>query len=138
MEVITKSNHQVTIRPFEVLDFDGVQQLNLEEGWSNLVGRGEETKEAWLKSNIKFVVTDEANVIGYVRGFTDTQISIYLCELLIKKEFRGLGIATVLLQYVHSLYPKTRMELLATKSSRAYYEKSGYRSFYGFRKTLDE
>ena len=98
-----------------------------------------DTKEAWKNSNVAYVVEiDGQGVIGYSRGFTDTRISLYICELLIDKKYRGLGIGKRLLQYLHDLYPNTRMELLANSSSRSFYEELGFRAFYGFRKLRQE
>jgi predicted N-acetyltransferase YhbS len=127
------------IRPYQESDFTRIQELNKEEGWSNLVEQNEDTKEAWRNSNVSFVVEAENDeVVGYIRGFTDTRISLYICELLIDKKYRGLGLGKELLQYVHSLYPKTRMEMLASSTSHTFYETQGYRPFYGFRKTFEE
>lgn len=131
--------NKIQIRQYVESDFNRVQELNREEGWSNLVEKTEDTKEAWNNSTVSFVV--EANgdgVIGYIRGLTDTVITLYICELLIDKKYRGLGIGKELLQYVHRLYPKTRIEMLASSSSHTFYEGQGYRPFYGFRKTIEE
>jgi ribosomal protein S18 acetylase RimI-like enzyme len=77
-------------------------------------------------------------IVGYIRGFTDTRITLYICELLIDKNYRGAGIGRELLRYVHAQYPTTRMELLASSTSHTFYEAQGYRPFYGFRKTFNE
>jgi ribosomal protein S18 acetylase RimI-like enzyme len=138
MNIKIKNGKEINIRLYEEADFNHVQQLNNEEGWANLVERGEVTKEAWRNSNITYVVEESKKIIGYIRGLTDKQITLYICEILIDKGYRGFGIGESLLKYVHSLYPKTRMEMLASSSSRSYYEVRGFRSFYGFRKTIEE
>lgn len=76
--------------------------------------------------------------VGYIRGITDKFITLFIGELVVSTDYRGLGIGQRLLKYVHSLYPKTRIEMLATSTSRTYYEEQGYRAFYGFRKTFEE
>ncbi len=140
MELTLSNGETFFFRSYKETDFNEVQQLNRDEGWTNLVSRGKETENAWHNSNIKFVVgtKDEKAIIGYVRGLTDQHITLYICELLIKDGFRGLGIGRELLHYVHGLYPDTRMELLASSSSHTYYEQLGFRNFPGFRKTLAE
>lgn len=40
-----------------------------------------------------------------------------------------------LLCYVQQLYPNARIDLLATRTSRSFYEKLGFRHFAGFRRT---
>jgi ribosomal protein S18 acetylase RimI-like enzyme len=138
---MSENKRSIHIRPFQESDFTRIQELNKEEGWSNLVEKNDDTKEAWRNSNVAFVVEaeeEEEEVVGYIRGFTDTRISLYICELLIDKKYRGLGLGKELLQYVHSLYPKTRMEMLASSTSHTFYETQGYRPFYGFRKSFKE
>jgi ribosomal protein S18 acetylase RimI-like enzyme len=131
--------NKIKIRQYQETDFTRIQELNHWEGWTNLVEKNQDTKQAWKNSNVSFVVEAEGEgVVGYIRGLTDTQISLYICELLIDKKYRGLGIGKDLLQYVHRLYPKTRMEMLASSTSHSFYEGQGYRPFYGFRKTLEE
>jgi ribosomal protein S18 acetylase RimI-like enzyme len=127
------------IRQYQDSDFTKIQELNRNEGWNNLVEKSEDTKQAWENSNVSFVVeADDNGVVGYIRGLTDKKITLYICELLIDKKYRGLGLGSELLQYVHNVYPKTRIEMLASSTSRSFYEGQGYRPFYGFRKTLEE
>lgn len=139
MEIFLRDNLKALIRPFEEKDYNKIHDLNKDEGWTNLVENYSDTKEAWKNSNVAYVVEiDGQEVIGYVRGFTDTKISLFICELLIDKKYRGLGIGKKLLRYLHDIYPKTRIELLATSSSRSFYEQLGFRPFYGFRKLRQE
>ena len=131
-------NH-IHIRQYQESDFNRIQELNQEEGWNNLVEKNEDTKEAWKNSNVSLVVEAEGDgIVGYIRGFTDTRITLYICELLIDQKYRGAGIGRELLRYVHAQYPSTRMELLASSTSHTFYESQGYRPFYGFRKTFEE
>lgn len=127
--------NKIKIRRYQENDFTRIQELNQEEGWNNLVEKHEDTKEAWEHSNVSYVVEADGNgVVGYIRGLTDTRITLYVCELLIDKKYRGLGLGSELLQHVHNTYPKTRIEMLASSTSRPFYEAQGYRPFYGFRK----
>jgi ribosomal protein S18 acetylase RimI-like enzyme len=138
VELTLKNGQQIHFRPYQETDFPFIQQLNATEGWNNLVEKEEETKKAWENSNIAFVAVEKEKIIGYVRGLTDEHITLYICELLIDKDYRGFGIGQELLRYVHRLYPTTRMETLASSTSRTFYEQLGYRAFYGFRKTIHE
>ena len=128
----------MNIRPYEELDFEQIQALNEAEGWSQLVRQHELTKQAWRQSNVAYVVESEGQVIAYLRGLTDTTVSLYVCELLIAASHRRLGIGEQLLSHVHALYPETRLEMLASASSHTYYEKLNFRPFYGYRKTIHE
>lgn len=139
MELALKDGTKMFIRSYEVSDFHRIQELNEDEGWTNLTKKKEKTKAAWKHSDIAYVATlEDGKLIGYVRGNTDTWVSLFICELLVEKSYRGLGIGKVLLQYVRGLYPDTRVEMLASNSSRSFYENLGFRAFYGFRKTYEE
>lgn len=128
----------MNIRPYEERDFEQIQALNEAEGWSQLARQHELTKQAWRQSNVAYVVESEGQVIAYLRGLTDTTVSLYVCELLIAASHRRLGIGEQLLSHVHALYPETRLEMLASASSHTYYEKLNFRPFYGYRKTIHE
>ncbi|OCA90042.1 GNAT family N-acetyltransferase [Pradoshia sp. D12] len=128
----------IQIRKYSEQDFVSVNKLNAEEQWTNLVAGKDKTKQAWNNSNIAFVVLSKEEVIGYIRGFTDKHVTLYICELLIDKRYRGLGIGQYLLKFVHGLYPSTRIEMLASSESQSFYNQIGYRPFYGFRKTFGE
>lgn len=132
------TNSILTIRPYRETDFPDINRLNAAEGWTNLVEKQEDTKSAWAHSNVAFVAEADGKIAGCLRGLTDGAITLYIAELLIDQELRGKGIGKELLFHAHDLYPKTRIELLASSTSRSYYESQGYRPFYGFRKTFGE
>ena len=137
-DFLLKNGQSINIREYNEQDFVAIKQLNKNEQWTNLVKTGEKTKEAWNHSNIAFVVILEDEIVGYLRGLTDKYVTLYICELLVEKRYRGLGIGMCLLSYVHGLYPSTRIEMLASSTSQSFYKQSGYRPFYGFRKTFGE
>ncbi|WP_433750140.1 GNAT family N-acetyltransferase [Falsibacillus pallidus] len=128
----------IQIRQFENSDFPAIIQLYAAEGWSNLVENAEQTKKAWENSNASCVALIENKIVGCVRGITDGHVSLYVCELICSKEYRGLGIGTALLRFIHEAFPETRLELLGSSSSQSYYEKLQFRPYYGFRKTINE
>ncbi|WP_432355820.1 GNAT family N-acetyltransferase [Sporosarcina sp. A2] len=139
MMINLEDGSNLLIIPYENKDFEGIQKLNKDEGWTNLVENSMKTKSAWENSNIAFVVeTESGKLVGYIRGQTDTSVSLFVCEMLIHKNYRNLAIGRKLLQFVHDLYPDTRIEVLATSTSRSFYENLGYRPFYGYRKTYSE
>lgn len=127
-----------SMRPYKETDFPAIHQLNQMEGRTNLAAKQDETKSAWNHSQIAFVAERDGEVIACVRGLTDGSVSLYICELLVDEKERGKGIGQALLAHVHKLYPKTRMELLASTTSQTFYEKQKFRPFYGFRKTIEE
>jgi ribosomal protein S18 acetylase RimI-like enzyme len=138
MKLTLKNKMSVKIRPYIEEDFKDIHRFNIDEGWTNLVEKNEDTKRAWNNSNVAFIVESDDQVVGYIRGLTDGFISLYVCEVIIHKEYRGFNLGNELLKYVHSIYPKTRMELLASRTSKTFYEAQEFRAFYGFRKTYEE
>jgi GNAT superfamily N-acetyltransferase len=137
MRIILKNENLLEVRNYRKEDFIHINKLNADEKWNNLV-ENESTKGAWNNSNIAYVAELDGQLVGYIRGLTDKSITLYICEVLINQNYRGLGIGEVLLDYVHGLYPTTRIEMLANSTSRTFYEQKGYRTFYGFRKTYKE
>jgi GNAT superfamily N-acetyltransferase len=130
---------ELNIVPFSEEYFPAIQELNKREGWTQLVERNDETLDAWKNSNAAFVLLgDNEKVGGYIRGLTDGKVTIYICEMLISEEFRGKGLGGKLLKFVHHRYPQARMEMLASHTSRTFYESQNFRPFYGFRKTYEE
>jgi ribosomal protein S18 acetylase RimI-like enzyme len=133
-----KNGLAIQIRPYKEDDFQSIHELNKLEHWTNLVENKEDTKSAWNHSNAAYVATLNDQLIGYIRGITDRSITLFICELLIDPNYRGIGLGEALLYYVHSKYPSTRVEMLASSTSNTYYESKGFRSFYGYRKTFLE
>lgn len=133
-----QEQQEIRIRQYQESDFPAIHQLNEQEGWSNLVAKQEQTKAAWQGSNLAVVAEQDGQVVGCLRALTDGAVTLYICELLIEKNMRGSGIGGKLMHYVHDLYPETRLELLASTTSRSYYEAKKFRAFYGFRKTYEE
>lgn len=128
----------LSIRPYREADFPAIHELNKQEQWSNLVAKEQDTKQAWANSTVAVVAEIDGQIIGCLRGLTDGFISLYICEVLVSRNYRKSGAGKSLMHHVHSLFPKTRMELLASSTSRSFYEAQGYRPFYGFRKTIED
>ncbi|WP_174615058.1 GNAT family N-acetyltransferase [Virgibacillus ihumii] len=139
MELILKNGTSLYVREYRESDFENIHQLNATENWNNLVKQKKKTMQAWNNSNIAYVVLDEdKSFVGSIRGMTDKTITLFICEVLIDKDYRGQGTGRELLKLIHSLYPSTRMELLATSTSQSFYAQLDYRPFYGYRKTYEE
>jgi predicted GNAT family acetyltransferase len=129
---------EIQIVSFKEEHFTAIQELNKKEGWTQLVERNEETFKAWQNSNVAYIVMKDESVSGYIRGLTDGNVTVYICEMLISKDLRGKGAGGKLLKFVHSQYPRTRMEMLASSTSHTFYKSQNFRPFYGFRKTFEE
>ncbi|WP_101846205.1 GNAT family N-acetyltransferase [Halobacillus sp. Marseille-P3879] len=127
-----------SIRSFQAKDFDVIHDLNKQEGWDQLVEKKEETFHGWVNSEPALVLMHNDEIVGYLRGLTDGSVSLFVCELLIRSDYRGQDLGKKLIEKAHSCYPGTRVELLATSKSEGYYSQQSFRPYYGFRKTAEE
>ncbi|MFS0562346.1 GNAT family N-acetyltransferase [Terribacillus sp. 179-K 1B1 HS] len=128
----------MTIRPYQTGDLTGIITLLKEEGWTTLVADPVRFDQAMQGSTPALVAMHGGTICGYIRCITNEAITLFVAELLVDDKLRGQGIGGKLLQAAHDFYPLTRMELLATSTSKTYYEQKHFRPFYGFRKTYAE
>ncbi|SDD32692.1 Acetyltransferase (GNAT) domain-containing protein [Terribacillus halophilus] len=127
----------MTIRPYQAGDLNRIITLLKEEGWTTLAADPVRFDQA-MEGSTALVAMLDGQICGYIRCITDKVITLFVAELLVDDKVRGQGIGGKLLQAAHDLYPLTRMELLATSTSKSYYEQKHFRPFYGFRKTYAE
>lgn len=126
---------EIIIRAFKESDFTIVQSLYKSEGWMTPIKRPEDAEKAWINSQIAFVALREDKIIGLVRGLTDTEVTMYIAELLIIEEERGKGIGKTLIDECHKVYPHTRIDLLSSDSAHEFYKGNGFKENVGFRKS---
>ena len=127
---------EIKIRPWSENDFPAIQRLSLSEGWTSPTHRVADSLRAWQNSWPALVAVEGEVVVGFVRGLTDGSITMYIADLLVDVRLRGRGIGRALLEVCHSLYPTTRLDLLATEDARAFYKACGFRVIHeGMRKS---
>jgi GNAT superfamily N-acetyltransferase len=123
----------VIVRAWEDADFPAVQRLSAAEGWPTPIEKPDEMLRAWQLSRPALVAVAEDRVIGFLRALSDGSVTTYVAEVLIAPEWRRQGVASTLLEACHRLYPGSRLDLLASDASSAFYSQNGFRSFPGFR-----
>ncbi|MFJ6414951.1 GNAT family N-acetyltransferase [Terribacillus saccharophilus] len=128
----------VTIRPYETEDLAAITDLLKDESWTTLAADPSRFDQAMIGSSPALVALHNGEICGYIRCITDQVITLLVAELLVDGKLRGQGVGGKLLQAAHDLFPSTRMEMLATSTSKSYYEQKKFRPFYGFRKTYAE
>ncbi len=117
----------VQLRCWSEGDFPAIQRLSALEGWTTPQHRAEESLVAWQNSWPTLVVIEGENVIGFVRGMTDGEVTMYIAELLVEREYRGRGLGRLLLDACHELYPRTRLDLISTEGANDFYRADGFR-----------
>jgi ribosomal protein S18 acetylase RimI-like enzyme len=125
----------VEIRPWNEDSFPAIQRLSRQEGWSTPIERPDDALRAWKGSRPALVAIANDSVIGFVRCVSDGAVTTYVAEVLVAEEWRGREIGKALLDAAQRLCPGTRLDLLATGQSAAFYERIGFRSFAGYRRS---
>jgi len=123
----------VTVRAWAEADFPAVQQLSAAESWTTPLNWPEAARQAWLRSEPALVAVADGAIVGFLRGLSDGGVTVYIAEVLVAPTWRGRGLGAALLELAQRLNPGARLDLLATAASRAFYERAGFRPFYGYR-----
>lgn len=78
-----------------------------------------------LQSSITYVAFEDGILCGYIRAIDDNGFYIYICDLLVKKEFRGNQIGRKLMERVCIDYPMQTVYVMSDVDE--YYRKQDYR-----------
>ena len=125
----------LSIRAWSSNYFDAMCALSSIEGWTTPELRPKETLVAWENSWPTLVAVDtDGKLAGFLRAITDTQVTTYLCELLVGHEFRRFGLGRLLIGVCQGLVPKTRLDLLSTGEADDFYRSIDCADFQGFRR----
>ncbi len=108
-------------------DFPEIERLSTLQGWPTPHDRPEEALIAWQHSWPTLVVTEGERVIGFVRGMTDGEVTMYIAEILVDANYRGKGIGLLLLDTCHALYSHARLDLISTDEATPFYKAIGFR-----------
>lgn len=84
--------------------FDAMRTLSSAEGWTTPELRPKETLAAWENSWPTLIAVDtDGKLVGFLRAITDTRITTYLCEVLVSREFRRIGLGKLLIDVCQGL-----------------------------------
>ena len=119
--------------------FDAMRTLSSAEGWTTPELRPKETLAAWENSWPTLIAVDtDGKLVGFLRAITDTRITTYLCEVLVSREFRRIGLGKLLIDVCQGLVPTTRLDLLSTDEADDFYRAIDCADFQGFRRRSEE
>ena len=90
----------VKIRPQEPSDGPVLFQLYSQQGWNSF---SQELLEQLLTTSHWLILEQEGQIIGAARYLTDGLRTIYLCELLVKAEYRCQGYGSLLMAELQRL-----------------------------------
>lgn len=123
------NSQKLLIRPADRNDYLSIQDLCLKEGWNSF--KRDDITFAFDNSIVYAGFIDD-QLVAYIRALTDGFITVFVCELIVAKEYRNQGFGRELLNFMHDLYPLTRTDLIS--EADGFYEAAGFRKLgSGFR-----
>lgn len=102
-----------------------MQMIADEDGWDYANADMYENYTQALEMSITYIAIIDEQVCGYSRSIDDCGFYIYVCDLLVKPEFRGNGIGKKLMEYIYGDYPTYTIYVMSGVDE--YYEKTGYK-----------
>ncbi len=102
-----------------------LQLIKNEEGWDYANNNLVEKYKAALEESITYVAQIDDLVCGYSRSINDCGLYIYVCDLLVAREYRGKEIGRKLMECIYIDYPDQIVYVLSDVDK--YYEKLGYK-----------
>jgi len=124
----------IKIKKIEECDYENVISASAEEGWTTYSSRRGDFYGA-VKNSAFIVAYAGDEFAGYARAISDGFITTFLCELLVVKKFRNVGIGGMLVMHIHAMFPKTRVDLIS--EADGFYIKQNFRAIgTGFRKSV--
>jgi ribosomal protein S18 acetylase RimI-like enzyme len=108
-------------------DFLGTLALMESEGEEWSCYWGEKYRAAYQKSleqSITYVAESDGEIIGFSRSIEDFGFYIYICDLLVHVDFRGMGLGERLMTPLYDQFPNH--ELFVMSDVDAYYVKLGF------------
>jgi len=118
------------------MDIDFIERMLHSTYWAK--DRSRAAIEASLKASLCFGAFVGSKQIGFARVVTDRATFAWLCDVVVDPEYRGKGVAKMLVKSVveHPDLATTKM-VLGTKDAHGLYEKFGfYRRELMFRKAV--
>ena len=101
-----------------------MKMIENEEGWTYSDDNMSEKYRIALENSITYVAYDGDVLCGYSRSIDDCGFYVYVCDLLVKPEYRGNNIGRKLMECIYADYPNQIVYVMSDVCG--YYEKQGY------------
>ena len=102
-----------------------MQMIRKEEGWGYAEDNMSEKYANALENSITYVAYEEDVLCGFSRSVNDNGIYVYVCELLVRPEFRGRTIGRMLMECIYKDRPDQVAYFMSDVDE--YYNKLNYR-----------
>ena len=107
-------------------DYKGLTALiELEgEAWEDYIKKRRTTYQKSLEESITYVAYCDGVLCGYLRSINDTDMYIWIVDLLVHKKYRGNEIGKKLMERIATDFPDHKIFVLSDVDE--YYKKLGY------------
>ena len=102
-----------------------MQMILDEDGWDYADENLSEKYKSALETSITYVAYKNNVLCGYSRSLQDFGTYIYICDLLVKPDYRGDEIGRKLMECIRQDYPNRIVYVMSGVDE--YYEKLGYK-----------
>ncbi|HOJ35991.1 MAG TPA: GNAT family N-acetyltransferase [Clostridiales bacterium] len=109
-------------------DEENVMEMLKEEGDEWRCYHADEVSakyKAALQNSITYVAYENDEICGYSRSLDDCGFYIYVCDLLVRKKYRGREIGRKLMECIYKDFPDRIVYVMS--DADGYYVKLGYR-----------
>jgi ribosomal protein S18 acetylase RimI-like enzyme len=115
------------IRKYNKKDEKSLITLLKREGWDCYTSKQTlEKYKAALLNSISYVAYEDNVLCGYSRSLDDYGFYIYICDLLVDKDYRGKKIGQKLMEQLHTDYPEHNIYVMSGEDENEFYLKKGY------------
>jgi GNAT superfamily N-acetyltransferase len=108
-------------------DEENLMNMIRNEGQKWVCYWGEDVSARYRKAlhhSITYVAYEGDTLCGYSRSIDDNGFYIYVCDLLVMREYRGKNLGRKLMECVYSDYPEAVVYVMSDVDG--YYRKQGY------------
>lgn len=94
------------------------------EDWKDYYERKKDVYIKNCEQSITYVLYEGKKAIGYIRSLLDLGFAVYVCDLLVDKDYRGHGYGKLMMEHIKKLYHD--LEVYVMSDVDPYYEKQSY------------
>ena len=120
--MMTMDNSICYIRNAVEADYAAIKAISRAEGWKS--NHRPDYDDA-LRSSVTIVACVDNKIVGFARAITDGYVTVYLCEIIVRPEYRRYGYGSKLIDHLAALYPLCRIDLLSQADE--FYKSIGFR-----------
>ena len=102
-----------------------MKMIENEEGWDYANESNSEKYKKALEGSITFVAHEKNKLCGFSRSIVDPGFYVYVCDLLVRQNERGLGVGRKLMACLCDEYPDHIVYVMSDVDR--YYEKLNYK-----------